>query len=841
METLKNNDIGPFRTNRFDDRYLLKVNRERFDRLGADTIFSRQFGESLFEKDTFYIVIGTDSGLLPDYVVRQGVPDGTRYLFVELPEVIERIRPLLEEKANGERISYSTPEAWKDAAKALGDVDGYVFLNRLTAVSSCAAEDLFWPNYREVGGWLREDFHQFVWNRQSVLGTEVFTLKQFENFAENRTHASCLRGLFPGKTAVVLGAGPSLDDILPWIKDNRDNLAVIAVSRVSGRLQEVDIVPDVIVSVDPHPVSFDVSNEMLSFGDSAILVHAYHVLPALLGQWGGRNLYWGPLYPWEGFNYSNTPIIIGPTVTNMALDTAVDMGFSQIVLAGVDLCHSREGYSHAKGSHERKIGARIVNANCLQVETFGGWMAETSSAYASAAKTIGEQAQKAHLRGCRIINSAAGAAKVSNVVHVPLDEIVVEKLQAPISQAIKETLPEDSPITRCEHYRKVQDELGRVGDALSRIEKLSKDGLKANERLFRRGKGAMDFRQKARLDRIEKALEDDLSDVSRFVRKFGICDFIRMTRPDYDRELTAEELETVGRVYYLAYKENAEQLLEVIEDAQKRLSARLEEESSDPDVPVLADQWRKDKQPGRSLVWRSRHPDIYKGVSERYSEVLSSLEEEYKEQLDKGFVGVTSTMEVSTSALDVTLTGAFRKILSAYGSKDKESLNLLSKVLSEHSSEKAKPLYSLAKGYIAEMDGDHETAFEMFQELLEEEGQILEEGLRSIAFLCLRLDDHENALLALDRLSAISPVYLQVLGDTYRAIGDHPRALEVYADYLEEVPEDIAAMVNLGCYYNELGVEDGARLMFSHALELEPENQAVKQLLEELGSGTEAL
>ena len=112
---MRENDVllGPFVTNEFSDRYLHEVNRSAFNKVGSDALYAQIFGHRLFEEDTLNIVIGTDSGLLPGYVLKRGVPDGAHFLFVELPAVLERINQTEFPKSNDKRINFTTYEDWR--------------------------------------------------------------------------------------------------------------------------------------------------------------------------------------------------------------------------------------------------------------------------------------------------------------------------------------------------------------------------------------------------------------------------------------------------------------------------------------------------------------------------------------------------------------------------------------------------------------------------------------------------------------------------------------------------------------------------------------------------------
>jgi len=827
VEISVRNDLGPFRVNRFGDRYLIHVNRERFDKFGAEVVFEQRFGKSLFNRDTFYIIVGTDSGLLPRYVVRKGVPEGSRYLFVELPEVLARLDVEVVE-----RIDYAAFEHCLESAKAL-DLNEYIFIDKVEIIYCCAAEDVFWEAYRDAARKLKQTVNRYLWEVKSSLGFEVFIRRQLENLGENRVSANILTGLFEGKTAVLLAGGPSLDDIFPWLLAHRDEVVVIAVSRVSRRLLEVGITPDLLVSVDPNPSNFDVSNEMFHFSKTSLLVNSYHVCPYVLGQWGGKSVFWGNAFPWNSPLNANTSITMGPTVTNMALDTAVEMGFSQIVLAGVDLCYSRDGYTHAQASREHAIGACFMNTD-VQVETYGGWRAYTSPAYAMAVGELDGQAQRALQRGCSIFNPAPGAARMSHVRHVALDDLRLESLGETPRDRIFRVLPPDTTVFRREHYDRALAELERAETALTRIRELSVSALEANARLFNAG-GKMNFNYRHRLEKIENSLVGEHGHFSSLVKLFGIPSFIKVAHPDSGKRMKKVELENLGHIYYQAYRDSSERLLLLLGEARRRIETRLEEEQSVPDLHRLARQWRQDAQPGRAVVWRERHGDRLDAIGDEGENLLKDIELQFDWLLKKGYIGFTGFGEVEARYHDYFLSGALHRLMAVYQKKNRAELERMIEALAANSSVKAKPLLSLGRGYLAELNDRSEEALDHYQEVFDAEDEHLqEESLRSIAFLCLKIGATDDALLALENLSGRSPVYLPMYGDTLKALGSVDQALDVYAAYLEKVPEDQAAVLNLGCYYRDLGIKEGARMMFSHVLEADPDHRVARMLLAEL-------
>lgn len=821
---MKMQDPEPFRTNRFGDRYLSDVNGERFEQLGAETVFAQQFGADFFAPGTFYLVIGTDSGLLPRYLLRRGLPEGSRYLFVELPEILPRI-----DRADSPGILYANPQDCLKTLEKLG-LNEYVFADKVRVISSCAAEDGIWEDYRETGRSLRQEVFRFIWDTKGSLDLEVFIRRQLENLAENRLSANLLRGLFRGKTAVLLAGGPSLDDVIPWLLEHRPRVAVIAVSRVSRRLLEVGITPDILVSVDPKPVNFDVSSDMFQFEEDALLVANYHLSPCILGQWGGRTAVWGSLFSWDSPLNRPAPISLGPTVTNVAFDTAVELGFSQIVLAGADFCHSREGFTHAAASRERAIGARFSERD-VTMATYGGWDAYTHPNYALAARELDAQAERARKRGCRVVNPAPGAARLEHVRHLPLAELTIAPLDVPVAATLAGVLPEDSAAPRSRHCRAVLAELDRVSALVERIDRLA---VEATELHGRFASASVDYR--TGLKAIEQGLRREDQGLVRLIKFFSVQKFFRLSHAGLAKGGDQEPSFDDNRRYYQAYRENCEQFLKLLRQSRARVEARLLEDSPAPELPRLLAQWRADRQPGRARIWRRRHPAAFAALSPEQQAELQALEEDFAQLRAKGYAGWTATTAITPGVYNWALSGAFGRIRDAYRKNDRETLARLAGALENHPLAKAKPLLALAQGYAAELAGDNDTALDGYQRVLDTEDEaLLEEALRAIAFLCLHIGALDDALLALEHLAGRSSAYLLLYADGLKASGRAEEALEAYASYLEQVPEDLGAMLNLGGYYRELGIDEGARLMFSHVLEVEPTHPVARKLLKELG------
>ncbi|MDH4319786.1 MAG: DUF115 domain-containing protein, partial [Desulfobulbaceae bacterium] len=552
----------------------------------------------------------------------------------------------------------------------------------------------------------------------------------------------------------------------------------------------------------------------------------YHVFSKLLGQWRGRSVYLGDRVPWPSdLNVESLPHP-GPTVSNVALSTAMEMGFERVILAGVDLCHSKDGYSHAIGSNERFAGPHLGKV-CIRVDTYGGWTAETTSDFAPAIAILDVQAKTCLERGVRLINPAPGAARIEHIEHIPLEEIILEPGMRSAAEIFREVLPEITTQYRLNYYKKAIKEISRVLGQLIQIHKLSVEAIRCNDGLFGRRGMKRDFKHKKRMDKIEKTLNSKHDKFSRLVKTFGIRNFLKLTRIDRDKEWDDAEIEKTGRAYYQAYRDSASSLIDMVRQSRDRLEMRVEEEKESPRMELLFKQWSKDEQPGRILVWLARRG---LKIEDLDPEQRSSAEKLLADFTQMNSQTDTEHMRRSRSFAD--LGGVRAKTLAFFRQNNFSGLRDLKEALAAHPDPKAEKFVHLCEGYLAEMAGNNDKALEHYQLLFDEQDEsLLEDILRRITSITLTRNDVDNSTLALESLCHISPTYLPQYGDFLRLIGSHQEAIGAYLFYLEQIPFDTAMMLKVGAYYRELNMEEGARAMFEHILQREPDNNRARRLL----------
>jgi hypothetical protein len=815
-----------FRTNKHNEKYLYHVNRNAFHGEKSADIFKQHFTDKLLNNETFYIILGTDSGLLIRHIIeqRKQVKD-TRYLFIELPELIDTIRPLFSDEELGENILLTTVDEWQDKALEF-NINVYIYKNKVSYIKSIAAIDAYITNYHQATLTIEQELHSLLFFTQAQLGVSPFMSTQLRNICENRYPiAPLVKDSFKGKTCILLAGGPSLDENMAWIKENQNNFIIIAVSRIAKRLLQEDLIPHIIFSVDPYDVSFDVSKELLKFPSKVVFLHAECVTPHLLSQWHGKSAFLGKRFPWQEDCDKDNFSVGGPTVTNAALQAAIGMGFSDILLAGVDLCFAKSGVTHAAGSNEAKVGPTLGNSG-VWVETYAGDTAETLIVFDYARDSLARQAEEAKTQfNINIYNLSSNAAKVEHISHVPTQALSFEDDSSDLWLKVTQLLPQESAdLIKQDNYfvlNKVSSMLKKV----QAIHLLVKEALECNVKLFDK-REVNNYKHKIRMDKIEHKLNSRYQKASSFIKNFGIDKFVLSTQSDTSEEWSDEKVADTGRIYYEAYIYSCVKLIDLLAQTKARIQSRIEEAKEQPDFCLLFTQWEKDLQHGRAKLWKENKLYQHTVVSEQFETKFQQFNDIFIERLNN-----SETKHLKRTKAEASLAGVRRKIITLYHQRNLEALQVLATSLQnfDHTNEQAKALLILCSAYANLAHNNFDNALSYFLQLPQE--YILEDELQQIAKLSIKLHKLEQAEMSMYQLSTIDSSYLLQYAKLLKLLGKTQAAIDAFSDYLSQKPEDIMSWLRLGKIYSEVGAFDSAKLAFQMVLAKEPDNStALEQL-----------
>lgn len=818
MSTDKNDICGRLLTNPFGEQFFREINRNSFMQCDSATLYQQIFAQKLTAPDTLHIVLGSDSGLLAQFIKTRGPGKNSFYLIVELVPVKNKLQHEGLIPSQTQSLSIITPDALQQKLETDRMTD-YFLAEKIQLHASLSVRDSNLPQYSILSSTVAAAINARALQLRTDINQRSFYEEQLKNICENRYPAKNLIGLFEGKTAVILGGGPSLDRFIPWVKEHRDSIILIAASRVSRRLIQSNLIPDIICSVDQQEVSFVISREMLLFPDYVLFIHGNHTVSELCAFWHGPSMYFGPRFPWKTKLNKNNIDPWGPTVTNTALGAAVAMGCSRAIMIGVDLCYDEFGMTHASGSNESTSGPKLDDS--IQVFTNSGRTAETSPDYYAAIDHLSRQARAAGAKRCQVISLSPDAAKIDTVEFIPVEELTLEPLQCSPSEVIRNALPVDTATSRINDGQQACSELKRVHRLMT---KMSSSVQEAEELMVTSPPTAA---LSARLDSINKQLENIYPDIASLAQNYNMRAFLQATLAL--KQSSANERLKHYKSYFEAWKNGLEDLCALIEAAIKRTEARIEEDSFQPDFDLIFAQWEQDRHWGRCLALPAKRLDLQDLLPPRWKET-------FKEWNDSAQSWIRAYLNESEQPIPPRdLNGPRIKALNLFNQRNAAALERLFSGLETHpDKEEAGRVQILVKAYYHEINGETDDALKCYELLIGDKfTPLVEEALRRISVICLSQKKLEMALVALECLSNASPSYKPRYADLLARTGQREQAAETYTRYLESHPDDLEVMIKLGRNYRDMNMEDGARQIFELVLQQHPDNKTAKTLLDE--------
>ena len=158
-----------------------------------------------------------------------------------------------------------------------------------------------------------------------------------------------LEGSFAGMPALVLAAGPSLDEVLPFLDEIRGRCLLVAVDTALRSLLASGIEPDFLLVVDPQYWNWRHVADLSS--PSSCLITEPAVWPPVLRR-AARAIYLSEsLFPLGKILAGTGRGLLGAggSVATSAWDFARHLGCAPIYMAGLDLGYP-EGRTHARAS-----------------------------------------------------------------------------------------------------------------------------------------------------------------------------------------------------------------------------------------------------------------------------------------------------------------------------------------------------------------------------------------------------------------------------------------------------------------------------------------------------------
>lgn len=383
---------------------------------------ARMAGAQGLDESRFVVMVGLGAGYALEAALKR-LPDDAQLTAVEPEADVFRkaleMRDLSRALAD-RRLTVVVGETPAEVARRL-DRSAWGLSFRHPCLVEHPSYAALAPDYlREIRKRLLEIFEM----EKSGVATRVAGQKEFtRNILKNLPRLSAaagiaeLFGLFKGRPAIVVSAGPSLNKQLPKLRELQGRAVIICVDTAMRAVLAAGVRPDLVVAVDFTPVNFKHFNGV---DTSGLPVAAASIVYPRCLEWHKGPLFAifndYPITDWlMPFLGSRGQLTIGDSTAHTAFHIAEKMGCTRIILIGQDLAYTG-GKTHAEGVATR---AEAVAKDDLLVDGWYGDKVRTSSALMTMLKHFEAKVAESP---ASVVNATEGGARMEGAEHISFAE-----------------------------------------------------------------------------------------------------------------------------------------------------------------------------------------------------------------------------------------------------------------------------------------------------------------------------------------------------------------------------------------------------------------------------------
>lgn len=221
---------------------------------------------------------------------------------------------------------------------------------------------------------------------------------------------------------VVISAGPSLHKNIEIIKKYREEVFVICVDTAIRAALQYQIRPDLLVTVDPLKPKIDFENE---YGRDIPSIAHVHANWEIIKLHKARRFYSSDKGEFENKLYEQFgkdigAIVTGGSVSNTAFSVARMLGFTKIIMIGLDLGYP-EGKHHAAGLRDDNVDMSLEkNSGRFYVESYDGGEVLTDAPMCIYRNWYEEQVEKNP--DITIVDATEGGVLIKGTETIPFEE-----------------------------------------------------------------------------------------------------------------------------------------------------------------------------------------------------------------------------------------------------------------------------------------------------------------------------------------------------------------------------------------------------------------------------------
>lgn len=329
----------------------------------------------------------------------------------------------------------------------------------------------FWNELKDNNFHARANVNTGVFFGKAFIENAIYNLRYLRN-SSSIYDLKC--AMDQGVTAIIVAAGPSVQDNISELKRAKGKSIIFAVDRVLDYLLDNGVIPDFVATIDPQkPVEFftkreDVEVPLICTLDSSIEIMKIHKGKKVIcpNTRFGMSLY-GILE--KEVSYSET----GPSVGTFLFSICMNVGFKRIVFVGHDMAYDGER-THVGGVAEKQIDMQ----RDATVEGINGEMIRSRFDWKEISVWINDTIYLSN-KESEIYDTKKRGAKIKGAILMSLYEILdlhckedigIEKMVSMIGDTFSETEMKDAELMIKKYY-----------DELYSIKKKSEQALKLAE------------------------------------------------------------------------------------------------------------------------------------------------------------------------------------------------------------------------------------------------------------------------------------------------------------------------------------------------------------------------
>lgn len=189
----------------------------------------------------------------------------------------------------------------------------------------------------------------------------------FENMPHMATSPDVgeLAGQFDDTPFIVVGAGPSLDESIDFLKEVQDKAIIVTSNSPYRKLINSGIKPHLVVTADPlSPTLAGFQNVSI---DDVPLACPFSAYPEIVRRFSGRILSWVTFSPIVDLlkeymgEKPGTPIMEQGTVSGCVLDLSRVLGCKKVMFIGQDMCVRADGKYYTDDSSYSDSGSHYTS------------------------------------------------------------------------------------------------------------------------------------------------------------------------------------------------------------------------------------------------------------------------------------------------------------------------------------------------------------------------------------------------------------------------------------------------------------------------------------------------